>query len=64
MICLWIRAGGAERRAGDSMTILVVAIVALGLLVVVAAVISGFLWFSERKAVERKPGDLNPSRHP
>ena len=46
------------------MTILVVAIVALGLLVVVAAVISGFLWFSERKAGERKPGDLNPSRHP
>ena len=46
------------------MTIVVVAIVALGLLVVVAAVISGFLWFSERKAVERKPGDLTPSRHP
>jgi len=36
------------------MTILVVAIVALGLLVVIAAVISGFLWFSERKPLERK----------
>jgi len=36
------------------MTVLVVAIVALGLLVVVAAVISGFLWFSGRKPLEPK----------
>jgi len=35
------------------MTILVVAAVTLGLFVAVAAVISGFLWFSARKAPER-----------
>lgn len=49
---------------GESMTILLVAIVALGLLVVIAAVISGFLWLSERKADEPKHRDLSQSRPP
>jgi len=49
---------------GESMTILLVAVVALGLLVVVAAVISGFLWISERKAGEPKHRDLSQSRPP
>jgi hypothetical protein len=35
------------------MTILVVAVVALALFVTVGAVIEGFLWFYERKALER-----------
>jgi hypothetical protein len=49
---------------GESMTILLVAIVALGLLVVVAAVISGFLWISGRKAGESKHRDLGQSHPP
>jgi len=36
------------------MTILVIAVVALALLMAVAAVISGFLWFSERKALKER----------
>ena len=58
--------GQSELNActGESMTILFVAIVALGLLVVVAAVISGFLWISERKTVEPKHRDLSQSRPP
>ena len=43
------------------MTILVVAIVALGLLVEVAAVISGFLWFSGSKPLERKHRSWMPA---